>query len=237
MLNKLIVAGLLSGVLFAQELPKLEIQEATSLPTAEESKNSVETKLTKGLAYFDSCTQTDYISSNDYKKDDKCREYYSEATSTYLFNINQFDLSSFLLNEYGNKLKFTTKIIVPEELIRDDKIYLLSDEFNSSMTGLIDDIINFKSKYRYLINGEEISGNNILIDLKGKNTIDLTLELIFTIEYKKGIEQFNKMFNEDKNKALDTINKLINHNLMLQEKKRGEKKTVKLTSEYIGQVE
>lgn len=231
MFKQFISTSLMFGVLFAQDLPKLE--EVPNLPILEQPKVNMEAKeekikLTKGLAYLDICTQSDYISSNDFKKDLECREYYSKANEQYLFNINEFDLSKFLLNQYGNKLKFNTKIIIPQELIRDDKVYLLADSFNRNSQiqyeykkGYFE---NATIKFRYFVNGEEVKGNNYLVELKGKDTIDLDMEMIFAIQYDAGVKKFNDLLQEDKEKTLNIINKFLNHNLQIQEKKEVKKR-------------
>lgn len=239
MLRKIIIFGITVGLLYSQELPKLEIG-TQPLPSVENIKTEVapkieESKLTKGLSYLDICTPKK-SNSRDYSNYDNCREYYSKAAGNHLFTIDEFDLPTFFSGANGHKYKFITKIIVPQELIRDDKIYLTADSLNAEGSGEINGV-NYFIKFHYFVNEEEIFGNNLLIELNGKNEIDLKLEVLFLSSQSYNFEKFNPLYTKDKKKLLNAINDLLNHNLTFQEKKRGKKKTIKLTSDHIGQIE
>ncbi len=248
-----------TSILFSDaKLPPLETEKVQNVTAPAVSVKPKENNLI-GTSFLDICDiekgkvsnygKLDFHDlANKHKNGDKvtksCKEYYSKATDSNLFVLDEWnDIPPFVipLPEGGKLIKFTTKIKVPQEIIREDKIFIASDSFYGEKMGnleLTTNTYSFRIPYIFAVNGKFLDGNNHLVTLNGKDYIDLELYgLFYTQEQQISFNNVMKKISENHKKFISAANGLLKFELKLQENKRGAKEFQVLTAKDIFQTE
>ena len=228
MKNKIIVTLLVLATFgFSNELPPLDSgKKSLETKKVEATKESQQDGKKSGLAYLDICQlknaggimDIQKAKESGSKKVYNCREYYSNADETNPFTINEYDISSPFIGRTagsGIYVKYSAIINVPLELIRKDKIYILANNFYGQVSGKKPSMI---SDYIVKINGENIDGTSILVELKGKDEIEIELHAnIYTdprVHNQAGA--VNEFYNTKRDLFNQRMNQLTNINIKLQ---------------------
>ena len=238
--------GILLLLLSSSNVYALELSES-----AEDNKSH---KL--GLSYLDICNvkRVDgkgvfggykngligFIKNKDIHLD-HCGEYYSYANDKNLFTLEEYDVKSFDASpgqNNGKYIAFTTKIKVPKTLIRDNKVNIESTGFYGhgrlrDLTTSNQGTFSLNYKFVYQVNGQFIDDSSQLIELKEKDSIELTLYTYVFSDNNTMANHMNFAWLENKNNVITFLTTIFNHYLSFKEQKRGKKKISKISKNNI----